>query len=268
MPDGSGHMQPFLDQALAGAPGSVGAKVGWLSELRGRGAAIYGDRGLPSRRDEYWRYTSLNELTKTDFELANGAPALDVPPLPHRAVAELASYRIVFVNGHLRPDLCVLDDMPNGVLIAGLGDMIAAAPDRLQSVLGQNVDLNDLPLAALNTAFMYDGMVLFVDDGVSIDKPVHLVSIAAPGDTPIMLQPRHLVVLGDGAKATLIESHIGASDGAYFNNLVSELTLGERAELNHYTFQEEGPAAIHIAATALKLASEASYGGFVLQSGV
>ncbi len=268
MPDGSGHMQPFLDQALAGAKGASGAKAaGWLSDLRGRGAAIYGDHGLPSRRDEYWRYTNLNALTKSDYQLANGAPAIDVPPLPHRAVAELASYRIVFVNGHLRPDLCVLDDMPEGVLIAGLGDMIAAAPDRLQSVLGQNVDLNALPLAALNTAFMHDGMVLFVDDGVSIDKPVHLVSIAVPSDTPMMLQPRHLVVLGDGAKATLIESHIGGSGGAYFNNLVSELTLGERADLNHYTFQEEGPAAVHIAATALNLAAGASYGGFVLQSG-
>ncbi len=267
MPDGSGHMQPFLDQALADANDAVGAKVSWLADLRGRGAALYGDRGLPGRRDEYWRYTSLNELSKNEFKLANGTPAADVPPLPHRAVAELASYRIVFVNGRLRPDLCVLDDMPDGVLVAGLGDMIAAAPDRLQPVLGRNVDLADMPLAALNTAFMHDGMVLFVDGGVSVDKPVHLVSIAAPSGTAMMLQPRHLIVLGDGAKATLIESHIGATESPYFNNLVSELSLGERAELNHYIFQEEGPAAVHIAATALDLAAWASYAGFVLQSG-
>ena len=267
MPDGSGHMQPFLDQALAGTSGAPGARVEWLAELRGRGASIYGDRGLPGRRDEYWRYTSLNELGKREFELANGGPVLDVTALPHRAVAELASYRIVFVNGRLRPDLCVLDDMPDGVLIAGLGDMIAAAPGRLQPVLGQNLDLQDMPLAALNTAFMHDGMVLFVDAGVAVGKPVHLVSIAVPGDTPMMLQPRHLVVLGDGANATLIESHIGGSDTAYFNNLVSELSLGEGAELNHYIFQEEGPAAVHISATALNLAASASYGGFLLQSG-
>lgn len=260
-------MQPFLDQALADSASIPGAKVGWLSELRGRGASIYGERGLPGRRDEYWRYTNLNALGKNDFELANGGPAVDVPPLPHRAVAELASYRIVFVNGRLRPDLCVLDDMPDGVLIAGLGDMIAAAPERLQPVLGQNLDLHDMPLAALNTAFMRDGMVLFVDGGVDVDKPVHLVSITVPGATPMMLQPRHLVVLGDGAKATLIESHIGGSDIPYFNNLVSEFTLGDGAELNHYTFQEEGSAAVHISATALNLGASATYDGFLLQSG-
>lgn len=258
-------MQPFLDQALDGV--SAGDNVGWLTELRGRGAAIYGDRGLPGRRDEYWRYTNLNELGKNEFQLVNGAPAVDVPPLPHRAVTELASYRIVFVNGCLRPDLCVLDDMPDGVLIAGLGDMIAAAPDRLQPVLGRNMELSGMPLAALNTAFMRDGMVLFVDDGVKLDKPVHLVSITVSGDAPMMLQPRHLVVLGEGAEATLIESHMGGSGGAYFNNLVSEFTLGEGAQLNHYTFQEEGPGAVHIATTALNVAARASYDGFVLQSG-
>ncbi len=267
MPDGSGHMQPFLDQALADSASVPGAKVDWLADLRGRGASIYGDRGLPGRRDEYWRYTNLNALGKNDFELANGGPAVDVPALPHRAVAELASYRIVFVNGRLRPDLCVLDDMPDGVLIAGLGDMIAAAPDRLEPVLGQGLDLHEMPLAALNTAFMRDGMVLFVDAGVDVDKPVHLVSITVPGETPLMLQPRHLVVLGDAAKATLIESHIGSDEGAYFNNLVSEISIGEGAELNHYTFQEEGPAAVHIAATALNLAAAATYDGFLLQSG-
>lgn len=267
MPDGIGHMQPFLDQALADTASVPGAKVEWLSELRGRGASIYSDRGLPGRRDEYWRYTNLNELGKNDYQLANSAPSAAVPPLPHRAVAELASYRIVFVNGRLRPDLCVLDDMPDGVLIAGLGDMIAAAPGRLQPYLGQNLALPDMPLAALNTAFMRDGMVLFVDAGVDVDKPVHLVSIAVPGATPMMLQPRHLVVLGDGAKVTLIESHIGRTDGAYFNNLVSELTIGAGAELNHYTFQEEGPAAIHIAATALNLGAKSTYDGFLLQSG-
>ena len=267
MPDGSGHMQPFLEPALAASATAPGAKVDWLAELRGRGASIYGDRGLPGRRDEYWRYTNLNALGKNEFELANGGPAVDVPPLPHRAVAELASYRIVFVNGRLRPDLCVLDDMPDGVLIAGLGDMIAAAPERLQPVLGHRLDLSDMPLAALNTAFMHDGMVLFVDAGVAVDKPIHLVSIAVPSAAPMMLQPRHLAVLGDGATATLIESHIGGSDIAYFNNLVSELSLGEGAELNHYIFQEEGPAAVHISATALNLAASASYGGFLLQSG-
>ncbi|MDH3738841.1 MAG: Fe-S cluster assembly protein SufD, partial [Alphaproteobacteria bacterium] len=143
----------------------------------------------------------------------------------------------------------------------------AAAPERLQPVLGHRLDLSDMPLAALNTAFMHDGMVLFVDAGVAVDKPIHLVSIAVPSAAPMMLQPRHLAVLGDGATATLIESHIGGSDIAYFNNLVSELSLGEGAELNHYIFQEEGPAAVHISATALNLAAASSYGGFLLQSG-
>lgn len=267
MPDGSGHMHPFLDQAVAGADGFAGAKVGWLADLRRRGATVYGDRGLPARRDEYWRYTNLNALAQSAFTLANGTPPVHLPPLPHRAVAELATYRIVFVNGRLRPDLCVLDNLPDGAHIAGLEDMMAAAPDRLEPWLGRIAPLDDMPLAALNTAFLRDGMVLFVDAGVTLDKPVHLISIAAPGEGGPMFQPRHLLVLGEGASATLIESHITDGAGPYFNNLASEISLARGAILNHYTFQEESPAAIHIAGTAIALEADAHYEGFVLQTG-
>ena len=267
MPDGTGYMQPFLEQAINGDNIIPGENVAWLGDLRAMGASVYADHGLPSRKDEYWRYTNLNSLNKYDYKLKNPGRLIDVPSLPHRAVAELASYRIVFVNGCLRPDLCVLDDMPDGVLISGLGDMIAAAPERLEPYLGKNINFIDMPMAALNTAFIRDGLFLSVASNVVLDKPVHLLSIIAPDDSPMMIQPRNLVVLGSGSKATLIESHIGNPGVGYFNNIVSEHTLGDGAQLNHYTFQEENASAVHIAGSALKLGAKSSYDGFLLQSG-
>jgi|TARA_B110000116_G_scaffold271300_1_gene291663 Fe-S cluster assembly protein SufD len=267
LPDGTGYIQPFVDQAINGSTIIPGKNVEWLQDLRKMGAGVYTERGLPSRRDEYWRYTNLNLLDKNEYKLQNTGRLIDVPSLPHRAVTELASYRIVFVNGYLRPDLCVLDDMPDGVLISGLGDMIAAAPERLEPYLGKNINFVDMPMAALNTAFIHDGLFLFVDSSVELDKPVHLLSIVVPGSTPIMVQPRNLVVLGADSKVTLIESHIGNPGVGYFNNIVSEHTLGDGAQLNHYTFQEESTSAVHIAGTALKLGASSSYDGFLLQSG-
>src|SRR3546814_17440581 len=91
-----------------------------------------------------------------------------------------------------------------------------------------------MPMAALNTAYLRDGMVLFVDDEVALDKPVHLVSIVSPGSDKPMLHPRHLVVLGGGARATLIESHLGAGSESCFNNIVTELALAEGAALDPF----------------------------------
>jgi Fe-S cluster assembly protein SufD len=267
MPDGSGHMQPYLDQALDGAASFAGAGTGWIDALRRAGADAYGAHGLPRRRDEYWRYTNLNALADEEFRLANGAPAIGLPSLPHKSVAELATYRVVVVNGRLRPDLCALGGLPDDVLVAGLEDLLNAAPARLEPYLGKIIRLADMPMAALNTAFLRDGMAVFVGDGIVLDKPVHLISITALGEAAMMIQPRHLVVMGKGAKATLIETHITNEGGSSFNNIVAELHLDDEAELNHFVFQEESLTTVHLSGTAVAMGANTTYDSFVLQSG-
>lgn len=260
-------MQPYLDQALDASSTFAGAGVGWIDALRRAGADAYGAHGLPRRRDEYWRYTNLNALLDESFQLAETVPAIGLPPLPHPSVAGLAAYRVVLVNGRVQPKLCVLDGMPADVLISGLEDLLAAAPDRLEPHLGRTVPLGDMPMAALNTAFLQDGMALFIGENVTLDKPVHLISITAPGDGSMMVQPRHLVVMGAGSQATLIETHITATGGSSFNNIVTELQLAEGAKLNHFVFQEEADTSVHLSGTAVALAAESVYDSFVLQSG-
>jgi Fe-S cluster assembly protein SufD len=267
MPDGSGHMQPYLDQALEGSGSFAGAGTDWVDALRRDGAHAYGLHGLPKRRDEYWRYTNLNALADEQFRLSDGAPAIGLPSLPHKLVAELATYRVVVVNGRLRPDLCALGELPDDVLVSGLEDMLTAAPARLEPYLGKIIRLNDMPMAALNTAFLNDGMVMFVGDGIVLDKPVHLISITAPGADAMMVQPRHLVVMGKDTTATLIETHITTEGGSSFNNIVSELHLDEGANLNHFVFQEESKTTVHLSGTAVAMAAKTTYDSFVLQSG-
>lgn len=260
-------MQPYLAQALDASSTFAGAGVGWVDALRRAGADAYGEHGLPQRRDEYWRYTNLNALLDESFQLAQSAPAIGLPTLPHPLVAGLATYRVVLVNGRVQPKLCALDGMPDDVLISGLEDLLAAAPDRLEPYLGQIAPLEDMPMAALNTAFLQDGMAIFIGENITLDKPVHLISITAPGAGAMMVQPRHLVVLGKGAQATLIETHITATGGSSFNNIVTELQLAEGAKLNHFVFQEEADTSVHLSGTAVSLAAGSFYDSFVLQSG-
>jgi len=265
MPDGNAAMHPFLDTARAAA--AADTPVGWLSALRHDAAERYAATGLPGRSDEYWRYTNLNALAKADY-----SPAVaDLPPADAIAVridAELAGldgYRIVFVNGRLQAGLCSFDELPDGVILAGLADMLAREPQRLESWLGRIGSLDGMPLAALNTAFVDDGMVLMLDAGVTLDRPVHLVSVGAAG---VSFQPRNLVVLGDGATASLLEFHIGMDTGAaYFANIVGEISLGKGARLDHGKLQDEAAAAQHLALSDARLAHGAIFESFTLQTG-
>ena len=188
MPDGSGHMQPYLDQALDNASSLTGAGVDWIDALRRAGADAYGAHGLPHRADEYWRYTSLNALANEDFQLTSDAPAIGLPSLPHKLVSELSTYRVVVVNGRLRPDLCALGGLPDDVLISGLEHLMAAAPERLEPYLGKIVRLQDMPMAALDPKL---AILDETDSGLDIDA----LKVVADGVNAMRSEERGLLVI-------------------------------------------------------------------------
>ena len=245
-----------------------GAALDWMGDLRGRALATYRAHGLPDRRVEAWRYTNLNGLAKLGFAPVEETESAVLDAVPEGApLAVDGAWRIVFVNGRLRADLSDLDNPPAGVAAVGLADLLAHDPAALEGRLTDIPEGREGALAALNTVFMRDGLVLRIADGASVETPIHLISIGAPaGDGAIAFHMRNLVTAGKASTATLVESHIGGG-GAYFSNSVADVVLEEGAALTHAKLQDEGAAAFHVALTRATLAGNAVYDSFVLHRG-
>ena len=100
----------------AAKDGLPGRGLPWLEALRARGLERFVEAGLPTIRDEAWKFTNLRALARDVYALApareNGIAASDLGPwLPEG----LDCHRLVFVNGRLRPDLSDIGDLPAGV---------------------------------------------------------------------------------------------------------------------------------------------------------
>jgi Fe-S cluster assembly protein SufD len=251
----------------ATAPHLPGSDVAWLDALRAQGIAAFRTHGLPTRRVEAWRYTNLNALAKAGFSPAGGDVQLDAVP-DGAALGIDDCCRIVLVNGRLRHDLSDLDRLPDGVAAAGLAEWLRRSPATLEDLIAPAPRGRDGVLAALNDAFMEDGLVLQIGAGISVDKPIHLVSVGVPvAGQAAAFHPRNLIVGGAGSRATLVESHIGLGDGSYFSNGLTDVTVGKGASLTHAKLQDEGAAAFHVALIRAKVADEAVYDSFVLHRG-
>lgn len=231
--------------------------TGWLRRLRAEGWAEFARHGLPTRKVEAWKYTDITSLAGIDFQPAAAPEVSRLPDLP-----PIDGWRMVFVNGGFRPDLSDAQP-PEGVVVANLASLLEADPRSVESWMVRAT--GSLPLAALNAAFLADGLVVRVPAGRVLKRPVHLVSIGQAGKGSTAFHPRHLLALEDGAAATVVETHLGS--GAYVSNGVAEIAVGAHARLRHYSIQDEAPAATHIATTMLRLDERASYEGFVLQLG-
>jgi Fe-S cluster assembly protein SufD len=228
----------------------------WLDGLRRAAKTRADDAGLPTRRDEAWKYTDIGALGVAAFALAEEQQGArpDVPSVG-------GGIRLMLVNGRLVAPSAA--ELPAGVVIAPLDATVSS--EQVRAHLGQVIPADRKSLAALNGALFGDGLLLHIGTGVTLDHAIDLVSFGQAGDAPVAFHPRCLVVVEDGGSATLIERHLG--QGTYFSNSVVEIALGSHASRRHYKLQDEAANAIHVSTTGVSLAAGARYAGVLVQTG-
>ena len=233
---------------------------GWLTALRAEGAARFEQSGLPTQRQEAWKYTGLNRLKSFGFEPSAAGSAGAAPAI----LVEGTAHRLVFVDGRLDAAQSSIGTLPPGVILGGLADVLVTQPQLVEPLLGKLVPAGQRPMAALNTAWLDDGLVLIVPRGIAIEMPIEVAFIS--GNTVAASHPRLLVSLGDNAEAILVEHHLGGKVGG-FANQVAEIALGAGANFRHYILHSEPSASTAVETVTIAVGRNASYRSFALTAG-
>ncbi len=171
-------------------------------------------------------------------------------------LAEIDAARIVFVDGRHRPELSSVANV-KGVTV---GPLSAGLPKSEGLIEMQSPGQE--AVVALNTAFMTDGAIVRIADGVQLARPLLAVFVSA-GKQARLVTTRNLVKLGPGSKATLIEAYValpGASAGQ--TNALSEVVLGKAAQLTHVKVTLG--AGTHLASWMTALGAQSLYRAFHL----
>jgi Fe-S cluster assembly protein SufD len=166
------------------------------------------------------------------------------------------------VNGYFVPPLSDLEGIEDDVDFASLGRFLADGGADLDGAL----DPAEAPVFALNGAFVSDGAVVRIRDGVALKRPVEIVTVFA-GEKPALQTLRHQITIGSGAKATLFLSFAGPDGVAYQTNAVTELQIGANAELRLVSAQEEGDRAVHLGLLLPRLAANVKFEPFAFVAG-
>ncbi|HSF29698.1 MAG TPA: Fe-S cluster assembly protein SufD [Candidatus Tectomicrobia bacterium] len=220
----------------------------WTQPLREAAIARFAELGFPTTRQEEWKYTNVAPIARVPFQPAQRtAPRLASAALAAATMPELVGVQVVFINGHYAPELSALQALPQGVEVDSLARSLSRHPSWLEAHLTRYASFEEAAFVALNTAFMHDGACVYIPHGRAVDVPIHLVFVSLPHGEAMVSHPRNLLVLEDGAQATVIESYIGLADDVYLTNAVTELILGQNASAQHCKLEREGRGAFHIA---------------------
>ncbi len=203
--------------------------------------------GIPHAKQEEWRYTSLKALLEQEFvQSGETMTALQLEDLEEILIPGFDTHRVVLVNGRYVSELSALGVLPERTRLDGLRNLLATDPEFLRERFNHCLGECQSLFSALNTAGLDDGFVIDLGPGAVMERPIELIHLSVGMDEPRVAQPRHLIMLGAGAQATLIERYVSLGHSIYCTNSVLEVALGRDASLRHERLQMESPNAFHL----------------------
>jgi Fe-S cluster assembly protein SufD len=185
--------------------------------------------GFPTKKDEEWKYTSLNPLLKNDYSLfPNAEKSVGFKNVEAYLINDIESYTLIFIDGvfssflsettHEDCDVCVL----SSALARPKYKMVV--DNYLNKIANKNNSL-----AELNTAFVKEGAFINIPKNTIVPKPIQIINFSTGNEKEVLLQPRNLIVVGENSHVQIIERHQNLSKNTTLTNSVTEIFVHKRA---------------------------------------
>ncbi|MEH6824594.1 MAG: Fe-S cluster assembly protein SufD [Motiliproteus sp.] len=246
----------------------------WLRDFRNRGMRAFQSQGLPSRRLEEWKYTGLEALHETPFKV-DGVSPMEGASILNGWVPEAQAdeQRLVFLDGRYQPGFSQPGRMPAEAKLLPLSRALQEERALIQGHLGRIVSPQGQPFAALNSAWLEDGLLLYLPAGCCLERPVHCLFLCSSGSESRASYPRLLIVLEAGAEAQLVEEYRGVATDAGADRALqltaplTEIRLAQGAQLTHATLWQEEPDTYHLAGLHVEQAASSRFHSLSLALG-
>lgn len=200
-------------------------------------------KGFPSKKEEAWKYTSLNSLQKVDFSIfPKEDNAIEYKDVKKYFIHEIDTYKIVFIDGVYSSHLS--ETTHDGVDICLMSSALTKPMyKQIIDVYFNKVASKDESLTSLNTAFSREGAYIYIPKNKMPKKPVEIVHFATGNEASLMLQPRNLIIVEENAEVQIIERHQNLTNNDVLTNSVTEIFAAESAIVDYYKIQNDKASA-------------------------
>lgn len=214
-----------------------------LHDIRTAAIKNFENKGFPTKKEEAWKYTSLNAILKNDFSVfPKTENTIEYRDVKKYFLHEIDSYKVVFVDGvfssnlssttHDGIDVCLMSSALNKpkykMVIDTYFNQIASKEESLTS---------------LNTAFANEGAYINIPKSKVADKPIEIMYFSTGSEKALLVQPRNLVIVGENSHVQIIERHQCLNDNAVLTNSVTEIFAAKRAIVDYYKIQNDAAEA-------------------------
>ncbi|MCL4543164.1 MAG: Fe-S cluster assembly protein SufD [Chloroflexi bacterium] len=238
-----GFSRQLLDHRLGS-----GNEPLWLHEWRQSAWHIFEETPWPnSRTDEEWRRTNVMGTIRFERYSAVATHVSTLPssaPFVFRSVLGATDAPVLLtLNGQVTEQRRLAGDIP---VCFSLAEAAWEQPELVQRYLGQAAAPPSFSkFAAMNAAFWQGGAFVHIPRFAEVSEPVHVLHWIEGTEQASL--PRTLIVVEDGAEATVIEGLASPDDDDVLAQPVTEIYLGRGARLRYVNVQQLGRPSYNVA---------------------
>jgi Fe-S cluster assembly protein SufD len=209
-----------------------------VHNIRTEAIKTFETEGFPTKRQEAWKYTSLNSILKHNYSVfPKHENALEYADVKKYFIHDIDSYKIIFVDGKYSSHLS--QTTHEGIDVCLMSAALTKPKYRLVIENYFNKIAAKDGLSSLNTAFSAEGAYIHIPKNKVVEKPIQILHFSTGNESALMLQPRNLVVVDENSYVQIIERHQSLTDNPVLTNSVTEIFANKRAIVDYYKIQND-----------------------------
>ena len=222
----------------------------FVVKLREKGWDNFQSCGLPGKKNEDYKYTNVKDIFNTPYfkKLQNESVDIRLEDLFQCDVPDINTELILLHNGAYYSKDETLKQRDDGLIIGSLAEAFLRFPELVKKHLGKHAELDKNGLVGLNTAFVNDGVFIYVPKNLRIEIPFQVVNILT-GFEDLMTQHRNLIVLENNSQLNLVICDHTLSTSKFLTNSVSEIVVGENSKVDISRIQNEHNESVQLTHT-------------------
>lgn len=209
-----------------------------VHDVRSEAIKRFESQGFPSKKEENWKYTSLNSVLKHNYSVfPKHDNAIEYNDVKKYFIHDIDTYKVVFIDGKYSSHLS--QTTHDGIDVCLMSS--ALSKPKYQPIIENYFDkvATKDGLTSLNTAFSCEGAYIHIGKNISVAKPIQIVHFSTGSEAALMLQPRNLIVVDENSHVQIIERHQSLTDNPVLTNSVTEIYADKRAIVDYYKIQND-----------------------------
>ena len=210
-----------------------------VHDTRAQALKIFEEKGFPSKKDELWKYTSLDALIHKDYSLFTKSEAsIELKDVKKYFLYDTDTYKVIFIDGVYNPFLS--NTTHDGLDVCLMSAALSKPKYReiINSYFNKIAPLDE-SLTALNTSYAKEGAFIYIPKKTVAEKPIEIIHFSSGEQDSLWLQPRNLIVIDKNSQVQIIERHQSLKQHSVVTNSVTEIYVHEEAFVDYYKLQND-----------------------------